>query len=1153
MIMANNLLDAPPQSRDRLLDGSTQQLQEALRCNIADVRKRNEALSFRNSPAKVLFHRKSFANPVSVQFLNSLSRESQLSTVSYFDHDGTGSSFAEKLDMLLTWSVTPLQYGDHRPLAVVTLLQHWCNRASERATRRGSQHPHAILQDHLFTWLDTSEVAGEVGNIQTVALLYGKLVKLELFSYPNYIQRLIARGEPGLSYSEPNPSRHRHFLSWIPLFNSTPSLIYQRKVTLYGVRARETPEDRIEKEIRREIRSILPELFGNSTPKQWASTAALLNDCSSLMAASRYEQALHPVTQHPDQVPPVLPEVYALARDPNPEAPSTLANSLWIKYRTSQDWAAKVWENTLSALSNVVASNPTGQDLEAIGLRYASFLMKVDQHLPTGLDGYICRWLETAGRNEMPFLQPQAWALLESLLLFLIIQGALKTTTVLAGLVYPAWQLVASSTINVDSPLIAYLTSARVLFQKLLLQDTASRDGTFPRDIFDIQKLRTRRRTVYYEPHFSKLVEMIPLLIYIESMEQLPQELRAELSTLRRHLCQDRRFRQGAYRNLDVIREAFETSPYLMDTSVESLRKEAVAGLRMILWDSTEDGDIDDWPEVSSLLSPWKLVATTIQMQFQVKQLGRALGQENTHAFASSNLDKLTLMLFQHTKTAEEAYYVGEMAKGADPTVATKFIKAGLKFMKDMLSDSQGDENCFATSLMRLGELLRILIHVTAPFRDQSVNLLALDPALQEEFLRLLHSKITYLERSLTSEERSAQDHNHKSNLILLIRLLQFVLNFRDISWTLAMKEVGQSLATALFRLAMHFGSGSHIDETIFPILTDTLIFIYDGEGIATRLRPPRTNQRLEMAPDPKAPAYDPFKHYPDTPPSSLPADLPAQYRQQILTLIARNPIPSTIANLSTAHRDSQGHYSAGGPVINRPWEWVENLTPDLQGIEDERTLFQNKCTVKNSGSLSLETFAARMTGDSIVRNLAQDSVNMLHELRIFEDGLSEESIFARDFRETRTSVETDLDIALKQPLAGLETSAGSLQPVIAGKMEPPSRASPASSVVSRSSAAQGSGSSKRMQHSPGQMSRLSTSTISDAMDVDSTGPSGLGSRRGSTTKRKADSDDDEIQIIEGPTRPAPGKRVRAGKAPAGKTVGSKTTAGKTRASTRKR
>lgn len=110
--------------------------------------------------------------------------------------------FKEKLDMLLTWSVTPLQYGDHRPFAAVTLVRLWRDRARERATRRDIETPSDFLQDQLFDWLDSSEVAGETNNLRDVALLYGKLVKQELFSYTKYIQRLIARGEPGLSFTE---------------------------------------------------------------------------------------------------------------------------------------------------------------------------------------------------------------------------------------------------------------------------------------------------------------------------------------------------------------------------------------------------------------------------------------------------------------------------------------------------------------------------------------------------------------------------------------------------------------------------------------------------------------------------------------------------------------------------------------------------------------------------------------------------------------------------------------------------------------------------------------------------------------------------------------------------------------------------------------
>jgi mediator of RNA polymerase II transcription subunit 12 len=135
-----------------------------------------------------------------------------MAAVGYFSHDMNDYGvFKEKIDLLLTWSVTPLQYGDHRPFAAATLIRTWRDKACDRASRRNVATPSEFLQDQLFDWLDASEVAGEASNIRDVALLYGNLVKYDVFSYASYIQRLVARGEVGLSNTEvldPHPVFH---------------------------------------------------------------------------------------------------------------------------------------------------------------------------------------------------------------------------------------------------------------------------------------------------------------------------------------------------------------------------------------------------------------------------------------------------------------------------------------------------------------------------------------------------------------------------------------------------------------------------------------------------------------------------------------------------------------------------------------------------------------------------------------------------------------------------------------------------------------------------------------------------------------------------------------------------------------------------------
>ena len=126
-----------------------------------------------------------------------------MSTVSFFDGVSHCSpAFTEKLGTLLTWSITPLQFGDHRIYVAATLLRFWRDKFEERAIRRDTSSADNFIQDQLFDWLDRNDVAGDDINLSNIACLFGKLVKDGLFQYALYVQRLVARGEPGISFTE---------------------------------------------------------------------------------------------------------------------------------------------------------------------------------------------------------------------------------------------------------------------------------------------------------------------------------------------------------------------------------------------------------------------------------------------------------------------------------------------------------------------------------------------------------------------------------------------------------------------------------------------------------------------------------------------------------------------------------------------------------------------------------------------------------------------------------------------------------------------------------------------------------------------------------------------------------------------------------------
>ncbi|KAF8532506.1 hypothetical protein JB92DRAFT_3138291 [Gautieria morchelliformis] len=254
--------------------------------DLADVARRNDALLFRIIPERATATAKFTMNDV--KLLNSITDASDMAKVNILDMRLEDTdAFTNKLDMLLTWSITRHQYGDHRPYAVATLLSQWVDNSEDRALRRGLPPPDEMLQDRLFDWIDTSKAITDAANLAAMSVMFGELIGCGIFSYSKYIQRLIARGEKGLRADEAPPSRHRPLLRSLPLVYPSPSLANQRKVALYGISYRVSPEESKEKDLRCLLRACLPELFGGA-PLPMDHTLPL--DMQVLICTSRYEQ-----------------------------------------------------------------------------------------------------------------------------------------------------------------------------------------------------------------------------------------------------------------------------------------------------------------------------------------------------------------------------------------------------------------------------------------------------------------------------------------------------------------------------------------------------------------------------------------------------------------------------------------------------------------------------------------------------------------------------------------------------------------------------------------------------------------------------------------------------------------------------------------------
>lgn len=277
------------------------------------------------------------------------------------------------------------------------------------------------------------------------------------------------------------------------------------------------------------------------------------------------------------------------------------------------------------------------------------------------------------------------------------------------------------------------------------------------------------------------------------------------------------------------------------------------------------------------------------------------------------------------------------------------------------------------------------------------------------------------------------------------------------------------------------------------------------------------------MAADTKPIGNDLFKHYPDFKLVELPADMPRMYQQQIRFLLPYVPLSDAVADLVYAWHDTGGTTVYGPAAVNRPWEWSENIGDASTAEEDvEGRRKMQMSDIKNSGSISLELFEASGKGEMLVD---YEDEQVATNMRSFHDSMASESVFTRDWIESRLSFDDDPSAGARIP-RGEDDELGSL-PTFAG-------ASPAPSTRSRGSGTNASAPPSRF-HSP--FSRVTGGTMSDAIDVDAlTGSASASSAvaRQASGKRKASSlregSDSDIEIVDGPPIPQPKGK---GKAPA--------------------
>jgi mediator of RNA polymerase II transcription subunit 12, fungi type len=279
-------------------------------------------------------------------------------------------------------------------------------------------------------------------------------------------------------------------------------------------------------------------------------------------------------------VPAVLPEIFSLADDPLPEAPYSLEQDLRLKFSSSSRWAYIVWDNVIGGIKQAVARATDVTSRYACAARYGQFVIAVDKHILDDFNEHILQWFQNGGRQELETFSEEAWDTLACVLLNIAAHGTLSITTVLEGLIFPLWQ--AASEVSEAG---VFLEAVNSLFNRLVIIDEVSRDGSSPANLLELQRLRALRSEIYQSAYFDTFVVCIPTLVVLSQNTSVSQKIRDSAIAIGQSICRNDLFREASYRNIDVVRSAFE-KPLMTLAQDNRVCQPLISMLRLILGDS---------------------------------------------------------------------------------------------------------------------------------------------------------------------------------------------------------------------------------------------------------------------------------------------------------------------------------------------------------------------------------------------------------------------------------------------------------------------------------------------------------------------------------------------------------------------------------------
>jgi hypothetical protein len=277
-----------------------------------------------------------------------------------------------------------------------------------------------------------------------------------------------------------------------------------------------------------------------------------------------------------------------------------VGRDLWQRFDHDPDFPAVVWRNALDSVQAVREAEGTESQRHQAVASIATLLSTVGD-LHANLNGWrssIYAWCAEQAKGGFPDLSAKSDDVLMDLFLALVEHRSLSTKSVLHYLIQPIWRHLSQSRAMLNgSPtqrdinvLLCSVRFSRYAFS-LKVDD---QDGRDPDDCLRTSQCFRANAAAVFEDNsaMQDLIQHLALLPVFEVALQLTPTVAAEVCALREGISNLATFKKGAFRHLDLLKDAFLTRQVRLSTNETQLDTALVEGLLLIMTESDDGGSL---------------------------------------------------------------------------------------------------------------------------------------------------------------------------------------------------------------------------------------------------------------------------------------------------------------------------------------------------------------------------------------------------------------------------------------------------------------------------------------------------------------------------------------------------------------------------------